>query len=135
MYFCEICGDQGERHHIVWRSQGGFDFPINYKYLCPKHHRGKKGPHNDDYVDLLYKIEMQEKLQKALPKDYYKIDELVKILDISKRQLNNVVRHLKFYKEGYNTKDVILQLMGGKNYSIETLEDYMLEVCYKNIEI
>lgn len=135
MYFCEVCGEQGERHHIVWKSQGGFDFPINYKYLCSKHHRGKKAPHSDMYVDILYKIEMQEKLNQILCKDYYKIDELNKILSISKRQLNNALKFLKYYKEGYSTKEVIFKLMGDKNYSIETLEDYMLEVCSKAVEI
>ena len=40
---CEVlgCNLPGQRHHIVFRSQGGLDIPINFKYLCPEHHTGK----------------------------------------------------------------------------------------------
>ncbi len=33
-YYCEICGDYADVHHIVHRSEGGLDFKLNYKYLC-----------------------------------------------------------------------------------------------------
>ena len=46
-YYCEICGDYADVHHIVHRSEGGLDFKLNYKYLCKKHHRSKLGPHRD----------------------------------------------------------------------------------------
>ena len=37
MEICEVkgCNQPGQRHHIVFRSQGGLDFKLNYKYLCP----------------------------------------------------------------------------------------------------
>ena len=56
-YYCEICGDYADVHHIVHRSEGGLDFKLNYKYLCKKHHRSKIGPHRDKVVDLNYKLE------------------------------------------------------------------------------
>ena len=39
---CEVpgCNLPGQRHHIVFRSQGGLDIPMNFKYLCPEHHTG-----------------------------------------------------------------------------------------------
>lgn len=46
MEICEVpgCGKPGQRHHIVFRSQGGLDIPVNYKYLCPEHHTGNESP-------------------------------------------------------------------------------------------
>ena len=47
MQSCEVpgCNLPGQRHHIVFRSQGGLDIPMNFKYLCPEHHTGKNNPH------------------------------------------------------------------------------------------
>ena len=64
-YYCEICGDYADVHHIVHRSEGGLDFKLNYKYLCKKHHRSKLGPHRDKVVDLNYKLEMQNEDKKV----------------------------------------------------------------------
>ena len=38
MFFCEICHEKADIHHIVHRHEGGFDIEINYKYLCEKNH-------------------------------------------------------------------------------------------------
>ena len=42
-----------ERHHIVYRSQGGLDFEMNYKYLDSNSHRGINGPHRNKETDLI----------------------------------------------------------------------------------
>lgn len=36
-----------EKHHIVFKSQGGLDFDLNYKYLDSNSHRGNLGPHKN----------------------------------------------------------------------------------------
>lgn len=122
MFRCEICGKVADKHHIVYRSQGGVDFPLNFRYLCAEHHRGKLGPHKCRKLDLKYKLELQEELNKILIKDFYRLEELVSILDINKGMLRKLLKDFKIYKEGYKKKDIIFRLMGKKVY-----EDYMLE--------
>lgn len=126
-YCCNICKKDADIHHIVHRSEGGLDFELNYKYLCPYHHRGKKGPHKDKFVDLKYKLEMQQKLELILTKDYYTLDEIHTLLHIKKNQLKKLSKNLKLYKEGYLKKDIIFELMGRKIYSEEYIEDLLIE--------
>ena len=101
MYNCEICGNKADIHHIVHRSEGGFDIELNYKYLCAYHHRGKNGPHQNQFVDLQYKIEMQSKLYNILTKEYYSPKEISQILGIHNNSLKRLLKNLKRYKEGY----------------------------------
>lgn len=68
MSLCEICNAEADIHHIVHRSEGGFDIELNYKYLCPSHHRGKYGPHQSKEVDYRYKLDLQNKLYDMLKK-------------------------------------------------------------------
>jgi hypothetical protein len=124
LFKCEVCGKQADKHHIVYRSQGGIDFPINFKYLCSEHHRGKNGPHKNRQLDLKYKLEMQEKLEKILSKEFYTIDELVTLLKINKGMLKRLLKEYKLYKEGYRRLDIIYRLMGRKLYTKDMLEDY-----------
>ena len=104
-----------EKHHIVFKSQGGLDFDLNYKYLNPEDHRGKYGPHLNKRVDLAYKIEMEAKLEKILDKDYYTIDELIKILGLKERQAYRAFRKLEKVK-GIKRIDIIFRLMGNSFY-------------------
>ena len=87
MNLCEICNAPADIHHIVHRSEGGFDIELNYKYLCPYHHRGKHGPHHSQEIDLRYKIDLQNKLYEILTKDYYHFKELSQILNIPNNTL------------------------------------------------
>ena len=86
MALCEICNAQADIHHIVHRSEGGLDIELNYKYLCPYHHRGKYGPHRCKEVDFRYKLDLQNKLFEMLPKEYYYSKELSLILKISNQK-------------------------------------------------
>ena len=133
MYKCEVCGEIADIHHIVFRSQGGFDIEINYKYLCPKHHRGKDGPHRCLETDIKYKIELQDKLYNILEKEYYTARELGAILNIPSNTLKRITKNIKLYKEGYKKDDIILTLMGNKLYSEETLEDLEIQHLLDNI--
>ena len=121
---CEVCGARAEVHHIVNKCEGGIDYPLNYKYLCSEHHRGKEGPHKNYQVDIKYKLELQNKLKEILVKDYYNICELEILLHINKNKLKKMFKWYKIYKEGYRKEDIILKLMGGKIYSSYMLEEY-----------
>ena len=134
MPLCEICGAPADVHHIVHRSEGGLDIDLNYKYLCPKHHRGKKGPHHCKEVDIRYKIELQEKLFYILRKEYYSSKSLCSLLGIPKNTLKRMKKDLKLYKEGYKKTDIILKIMGGKFYSEEMLVNITLEKLINSID-
>jgi len=104
-----------ERHHIVFRSQGGLDFPLNYKYLTSEQHRGNDGPHMNRETDLKYKRELQENLFELLPNEYYTFTEVRKILGLKKSQ----EKHFKTVpkRAGYMAKeDIIRRLMGWRLY-------------------
>lgn len=115
---CEVCGKpNAEYHHVIFRSQGGLTFKYNCKYLCSEHHRGNNSPHKDRNIDLKYKIEMQDKLFKAL-KEYVQPDDLLEI-GLNKNQIKKVLKTLIVQKEGYSREDVVRKLMGGRLYERE----------------
>lgn len=131
MYNCEICGDKADVHHIVHRSEGGFDIELNYKHLCAFHHRGKNGPHQNQFVDLQYKIEMQNELYNTLKKEYYSPKEISQILGVHNNSLKRLLKNLKRYKEGYKRDDIIFTLMGCVKYNIDTLEELALDLLFE----
>lgn len=136
LYHCEICGATADIHHIVHKHEGGYDIKLNYKYLCNyHHHRGKNGPHNCIETDLRYKLELQDKLYKLLPKDYYTAKELYTILGMSNSSLKKLIKKLKLFKEGYSKEDIIKNLMGGKLYSYAMLQELELERLFHSINI
>jgi hypothetical protein len=124
LYRCEVCGKEADRHHIVHRCEGGLDFPLNYKCLCKEHHRGRKGPHQDESVDLRYKLQLQNKLYAILTKEYYFIDDMSSLLQINTRILKKLLKECKLYKEGYKTSDIIFKIMGDMVYDELMLENY-----------
>ncbi|MGE5628939.1 MAG: HNH endonuclease [Solirubrobacterales bacterium] len=128
MFRCELCGRLADKHHIVHRSDGGVDFPLNIIYLCSEHHRGKDGPHKNRSIDLQYKIQLKQKLEIVLKDDFYKIEKLIELLQINRGMMKRILKELKLYKEGYRTKDVIYRLMGN-----EELNQYMMEEYYEFI--
>ena len=133
LYNCEICGKKADIHHIIHRSEGGFDIEINYKYLCAYHHRGKIGPHQDSIVDIEYKLELQNKLYNTLPKEYYSPKEISQILGIHNGSLKRLLKNLKIYKEGYKKEDIIFTIMGCVKYTFETLDELALDLLIENI--
>lgn len=127
MYFCEICNEPADIHHIIHRSEGGFDININYMYLCNKHHRGKDGPHQCLEKDIYYKIQLQKKLYELLNKRHYSSKELCSILDASKNTIKRITKNLKLFKEGYKTDHIIFSLLGNAYYPEDLLETMELE--------
>lgn len=114
---CEVCGNPNvERHHIIFRSQLGLDFPLNYKYLCFEHHKGNKSPHCCREIDLKYKVELERKLKKLLDKEFYTEDEIRQLLGLKKKQADKIFRRFRIYPEGYSRDEILRRLMGGRLY-------------------
>ena len=130
MLKCEVCGESADKHHIVYKSQGGIEFSLNFRYLCTLHHRGYTGPHKNRRLDLEYKIDMQRKLENILTKESYSIDELETLLKINKGMIKRLFKEYKLKDKGfrkvdislnqndkvYRKEDIILKLMGGQKY-------------------
>jgi hypothetical protein len=121
---CEVCGRSADKHHIIHRCEGGIDYPLNIKLLCPEHHRGSKGPHKCSEVDLKYKLELQNNLERLLPKEYYTLEKLSDLLEMKPRALKKLLINHRLHKEGYKKADVIYELMGKMNYNELMLEHY-----------
>jgi hypothetical protein len=121
---CEVCGNPADKHHIVYRSQGGIEFPLNFRYLCSEHHRGANGPHKDRRLDLEYKLNMQRELEDVLIKQFYTIDELVILLNINKGMIKRLFKECKLNDKGFRKDDIIFRLMGRRKYD----EKMLLEV-------
>lgn len=133
MFFCEICNEKADIHHIVHRSEGGLDIELNYKYLCEKHHRGKNGPHHSIETDIKYKLELQNKLYSLLPKEYYTFKELVQILELSINALKRITKNIKLSKEGYKKDYIIIHIMGGTLYSEDTFDNIKIHRLMEHI--
>jgi len=125
---CEVCGNQADKHHIVYKSQGGIEFPLNFRYLCTHHHRGKTGPHKNRRLDIEYKLTMQKKLEEILIKKFYLIEELESLLKINKGMIKRLFKEYKLNDKGFKKGDIIFKLMGKKRYD----ENMLLEA--KNVE-
>ena len=106
-----------EKHHIVFKSRGGLDYELNYKYLESEAHRGIDGPHRCRRTDLRYKRELQEKLEEILADEFYTVEELIEILGLKPEQAHKAFKKLNHHPgKGMKRKDVIKRLMGGKFY-------------------
>ena len=112
---CEVpgCKLPGQRHHIVFRSQGGLDIPMNFKYLCPEHHTGKESPHGSRAIDLKYKKEEQDKLFKIFTEDTYTIKQIADLIGYDKRRLEKRFAKVRSKAGSYEREDIIRALMGG----------------------
>ena len=124
MFKCEICGNPADKHHIVYKSQGGIEFPLNFRYLCTLHHRGKIGPHKNRKLDLEYKLNMQRKLEDILIKEFYHIEELETLLNINKGMIKRLFKEYRINDKGIRKVDIIFRLMGLKKYD----DNMLLEV-------
>jgi len=123
LYKCEVCGKRADEHHVVYRSQGGLNFPLNIRYLCHEHHRGKNGPHKNKSTDLQYKLQLQDNLRSLLRKDYYREQELTDMLQIKNGTAKKLLKGLRLHKEGYDSSEIIFRLMGMKEY-----DEFMLGI-------
>lgn len=107
-----------QMHHIVFRSQGGLDFPLNLIRLTPMEHTGPDGPHLNRIIDLIYKRNLQEQLFEIFIEEEYTIEEIAKKLGRPKA-IKYFSKHFKRVPSAaglYKSEDIIRRLMGGKLY-------------------
>lgn len=118
MRVCEVCGSpHAERHHIVFRSQGGLDFELNFKDLCAVDHKGKKSPHMDRRIDLKYKRELQEKLFNIFVDVEYSIPEISEVIGCKQKDVERRFKEAMPNLRGcYDRETVVRVLMGGRLY-------------------
>lgn len=118
-HYCEICGQPGEEHHIVFRrkSLGMVNAPINHKYLCMEHHRGNNSPHKNREIDIQYKLEMQKQLFELFSEEYYHKMIIARLLQISLKDVDILTKTLKWHPQGYTRLDIVIACMGGRLYS------------------
>jgi hypothetical protein len=117
---CSVCNRNiTELHHIVYKSQAPYmaNIKINFKYLCPEHHRGNDSPHMSKDIDFKYKYELQKRLFELFDKAYLTEKEIKEKLETTPSEAGKIVKKLKVYKEGYNRVELVIRLMGGKLYA------------------
>lgn len=117
--YCKVCGTSYgiESHHIIKRSQNSnlVNCKLNLVDLCYIHHRDhKKGVHFNKELDRKLKLELQNKLENLFDKDYLTKEEINKILQISEKALNRLIKTLQLHNDKYVKEDVIKVCMGGK---------------------
>lgn len=122
---CIYCGEEGERHHIIFRRNGGLDMPLNRIYLCEEHHRGKLGPHKNKREDIRLKLYLQEEFINLFKKEYYSMEEIAKLLCLNGGQTKKIAKEVISSNFKYSRFDLIKYLMGGRFYS-----EYMLDEDY-----
>lgn len=105
-----------EKHHIVFKRQGGLDFELNYKRLSPEKHRGDLGPHKNRKIDLQYKEELEQNLRATLTDTHYFEGELIQTLGLDRKQAHKAFRHIQVTEKGMDKEDIIFRLMGNRFY-------------------
>ncbi|MBU5331436.1 HNH endonuclease [Anaerocolumna aminovalerica] len=104
------------RHHIVFRSQGGLDFNLNFAHLTYEEHEGNDGPHLNRERDLELKTDLQEELFELFKEDSYTIEEISRLLGKSKRYFEKHFKRVPMAAGRYKREEIIKKLMGGKFY-------------------
>lgn len=123
IHFCKVCGTSygGEDHHIIFKSQvKPLDkCPKNHVYLCNIHHRDhRNGVHFNAELDKKFKNEFREWLQSVFVNNYYSPGEIQKILNISVRSTEQLLKALPHRCYLYESEDIIRACMGGKLYAV-----------------
>lgn len=120
IHFCRECGTSYgvELHHIIFRSEVKAleNCKLNHEYLCGKDHRGTFGPHGSKGAEAnrKYKLEFQNKLEMFFDKPYLTKEEINKVLQISDKALNRLLKTLTLQKDRYVRESVIRACMGGR---------------------
>lgn len=114
---CEICGRPGQKHHIVFRSQGGMNIRLNFAYLCAEHHTdGPEAVHNNRTLDLELKIRLQRELEVLFREDCYCIGEIAAAVGYDRRRLAKRMCKVPAKAGRIRREDIIRFFMGGRFY-------------------
>lgn len=109
-----------EKHHIVFRSQGGLDLEYNLIELDADFHKGKDGPHLNRQTDLKLKRKLQEKYFSLFSKEKYALEEILIIAkpmnNKSKDKLEKRLLKEANYLGEYERERIVRVLMGGRLY-------------------
>ena len=104
-----------EKHHIIFKSSGGLDFDLNYKYLTANNHRGNNGPHMNRETNLRYKRELEEKLRQLFTRESYLLSEVIELLGLDIKQAQKAFKRLESV-DGIEREDIIYKLLGDRYY-------------------
>ena len=105
------------KHHIVFKSHGGLDYELNLKELTDEEHEGDNGPHKNRATDLLYKIDLQNKLQQLFQAEgLYTEEQVARALGRSVAYWRKHLRKVKRTVGLIRGEDLVQFLMGGKLY-------------------
>lgn len=105
------------KHHIVFKSQGGLDFELNYKYLTLEGHEGDNGPHRNRATDLMYKLELQGQLEALFEEGgLYSEEDVARKLGRSAAYWHKHLAKVRHQGGMMAGGDIIRRLMGGKVY-------------------
>ena len=116
---CQVigCNCPGQKHHVVFRSQGGLNISTNYRYLCIRHHSdGKEAVHNNREFDLRLKREVQAEYERMFTEEEYTIEQIAKAITYNKARLEKKMKTVPQRAGRYKREDIIRFLMGGKLY-------------------
>lgn len=105
-----------EKHHIIFKSQGGLDFPLNYKYLTAEDHRGNESPHMNRSIDLKYKEQLERDLRHVLEDTHYSTEEVIQILELKPKQAYKAFKQISKTSKGMDKEDIIFRLLGSRYY-------------------
>ena len=109
-----------EKHHIVFRSQGGCDFYYNIIELPTGLHKGRRGPHMCRETDVFLKRSVQEALFAELETERKTAEEIVHLCcpmnRRSEKKLYQRLKSAKNYGGKYEPEDAVRAIMGGKLY-------------------
>lgn len=117
--YCKLCGNPyTELHHIVFRSEVKAleCCKLNLVALCIDHHKGTYGPHGSkgSKLNKKLKLEFQNQLEMFFDEPYLTKEEINKVLQISDKALNRLLKTLTLQKDRYVREEVIRQCMGNK---------------------
>ena len=121
MSHCIVCGKPGDKHHVIHKAEGGLETPLNYIHLCPEHHRGFIGPHQDPEIDLVYKLKLQKDLEALFCERFYSALDIRRLTQLSNSNMKKFMKTNRLHKEGYENTDIIFFLMGGNIYRHDQL--------------
>lgn len=103
------------KHHIVFRSQGGLDFPLNLIELTQEEHEGINGPHRNKDRDKELKLQLQNQLWELFPEEeLFTIEEISKKLGRTKRYFEPHFRKVQMTAGKYRGFHIVKKLMGDK---------------------
>ena len=109
-------GGQMDKHHIIFKSQGGLNFELNIIELPHDFHIGEDGPHLNDKCNKKLKMQLECELKDILTEKQYSILDIKQILGLNKKDTKKLNKRFVFIQEKYDTKEIIRKLMGGRLY-------------------